>query len=1030
MLRVRLAGSLRLESDGREVTPPRSRRARGLLAYLAAHPGPHARGQLAARFWPDVLDESARASLRAALTELRHALGTDAERLVATRETVSLEDVWVDVRDEPAACSGELLPDMDDEWVYELRRAHAERVALALDALAAAAEDVGDVAEGLRRARSALEHDPLLESARHRLERLTATGAEHVVAGIRPPAALVRAAEHPFVGRAGELARLAAAWREVRADGTRRLVLLAGEPGVGKTRLALRFARTAVDGGAIVLLGRCSEDPLAAYEPFAEMLRQVGVEPARALAGAAGGELGRLLGEAHGVPADDPGARHRLFSALDDVLGGLAERRPLVMVLDDLHWADRPTLLLLGFILRSSARAPLLAIGTYRDTAIGRRTPLAGALAELRRDGGAERIGLRGLEAAEVGELAAEWVGAEEATRLSGALHARTGGNAFFVEEVLRGLADDEAAVPESVRHAVGARLARLSEPADELLGVAAVIGEVVDVGLLAAVASPPAPALEPLVDELLEAHLLRPGDERTVEFTHALVREAVAAELSPLRRARLHRAAAEALAARGEERHLEEIAHHLSEAGDERAAGYLRRAGEHALAMLAYEEAAELFARALEVADERGPLLLARGDALLRAGEPAAARSCFTDAAALARSARDPVLLARAALGHAGLGVTIIELDQPAVALLEEALAALTDTEGVLRSELLARLAVELYYAPSRDRSEALSSQAVAVAREAGDPRAVAAALNARHVALWRPDRLRERRTTADAMIESAREAGERELELQARNWRVVDLFEAAEIAEWRAEVRRHGELATQLRMPSFTWYTPLWAAVEAVHAGRWDEAADLRERARAEGRRAGDRNADLFAEMLIATEVILRGTWERFDVTLIEEKIATSPAGMAWRGSYAWLLAVTGRPDAAREQLAIITADDFAALPFDANWPSAMGEAAEVCALLGDRDPAAAVYERLLPYAGGTLSAGRAVTSYGSTQRLLAGLAATLGRVDEAVARHEDAIRVNEGAGFTVWAEHSRRALGHIRPRRVRGGPVASAP
>jgi tetratricopeptide (TPR) repeat protein len=250
------------------------------------------------------------------------------------------------------------------------------------------------------------------------------------------------------------------------------------------------------------------------------------------------------------------------------------------------------------------------------------------------------------------------------------------------------------------------------------------------------------------------------------------------------------------------------------------------------------------------------------------------------------------------------------------------------------------------------------------------------------------------------------------------------------AEIAEWRAEVRRHGELATQLRMPSFTWYTPLWAAVEAVHAGRWDEAADLRERARAEGRRAGDRNADLFAEMLIATEVILRGTWERFDVTLIEEKIATSPAGMAWRGSYAWLLGVTGRPDAAREQLAIITADDFAALPFDANWPSAMGEAAEVCALLGDREPAAAVYERLLPYAGGTLSAGRAVTSYGSTQRLLAGLAAALGRVDEAVARHEDAIRVNEAAGFTVWAEHSRQALGHIRPRRVRGGPVASAP
>jgi tetratricopeptide (TPR) repeat protein len=630
----------------------------------------------------------------------------------------------------------------------------------------------------------------------------------------------------------------------------------------------------------------------------------------------------------------------------------------------------------------------------------------------------------------EVGELAAAWLGDEQAARLAPGVHARTGGNAFFVEEVLRGLVADEAAVPESVRHAVGARLARLSEPADELLGIAAILGQVVDSALLAAVADRPAAALEPSLDELLDAHLLRTGDERTVEFTHALIREAVAAELRPLRRSRLHRSAAEALGARGEERHLEEIAHHLSEAGDERAGRYLRRAGEHALAMLAYEEAAELFARALEVADDKGPLLLARGDALLRAGEPAAARACFSEAAALARAGGDPALLARAALGHAGLGVTIIDLDEAAVALLEEALAALGESEPVLRSELLARLAVELYYAPSRDRSEALSSQAVAVARLGDSPRAVAAALNARHVALWRPDRLRERRDTADAMIEAARAAGDAALELQARNWRVVDLFEAGDIAEWRAEVRRHGELAARLRMPTFTWYTPLWAAVEAVHAGHWDEGVALRERARADGRRAGDRNADLFADMLIGTEVMMRGTWEAFDVALVAEKIATSPAGMAWRSSYAWMLAATGRPDAAREHVALIVADDFAALPFDANWSAAMGEIAEACALLGDAEPAAAVYARLLPYAGGTLTAGRAVGSYGSTERLLAGLAAVLGRPDEAVARHEAALRFNEAAGFTVWAEHSRRALGHIRPRPVGGGRVASAP
>jgi transcriptional regulator with AAA-type ATPase domain len=219
MLRVRLAGSLRIEADGHEVTPPRSRRARGLLAYLAAHPGPHSRGHLAARFWPDVLDDSARASLRAALTELRQALGPHAASLVATRDTVALEDVWVDLRHEVPTAT--LLTDMDDDWVLELRSAH---------------------------------------------EQLTATqAAEQLVAGIDPPAALAREAERPFVGRAKELARLTAAWESVRADSSRRLLLLAGEPGIGKTRLALRFARAALDDGAAVLLGRCSEDPLAPY---------------------------------------------------------------------------------------------------------------------------------------------------------------------------------------------------------------------------------------------------------------------------------------------------------------------------------------------------------------------------------------------------------------------------------------------------------------------------------------------------------------------------------------------------------------------------------------------------------------------------------------------------------------------------------------------------------------------------------------------------------------------------------------------
>jgi hypothetical protein len=255
--------------------------------------------------------------------------------------------------------------------------------------------------------------------------------------------------------------------------------------------------------------------------------------------------------------------------------------------------------------------------------------------------------------------------------------------------------------------------------------------------------------------------------------------------------------------------------------------------------------------------------------------------------------------------------------------------------------------------------------------------------------------------------------EIGSGERELQGRNWRVVDLFEAMDMDAWRAEVRRHGELAARLQLPAYTWYTPLWESADAVLAGRFDEAAALREQAREQGRRAGDRNADLFAEMLVFSEVIMRHNWEALDLELLEDKIANSPAATAWRCSYAWMLADTGRAEAAREHLTAIAAGGFAVLPFDVNWASAMGEFAEASIALGDATLAAPVYERLLPYAGRALTAGRAIGSFGSTERLLAGLAAALGRPDEARERHEAGVRANEAAGLEVWAEHGRRAL-----------------
>jgi tetratricopeptide (TPR) repeat protein len=402
---------------------------------------------------------------------------------------------------------------------------------------------------------------------------------------------------------------------------------------------------------------------------------------------------------------------------------------------------------------------------------------------------------------------------------------------------------------------------------------------------------------------------------------------------------------------------------------------------------------------------------LLARGDALLRAGEPDAARDSFTAARALALRARDDALLADAALRFAGLGIAIVDLDAQAIARLEEALERTED--AARRSRLQARLAVELYYAPDRTRSEALSAEAVDSARASGDASALASALGARHVALWRPDRVQERLTVAGEMIAAAREARDRHAELQAHNWRASDLFELGDMAAWREETARHARLANELRLPTFQWYTPLWAAVEAMLAGHYDEVERLCADAELAGVRAGDRNAELFAGMVVFCAQLERESFNEIDIGFIEDKIANSPAGIAYRGSHAWILAGLGETERAREELRATMALSH---PFDANWLSFQTECAEAAILLEDATYAATLYELLTPFAGRPVTAGRAVCSYGAIDRSLGGLAELLGRRDDAVRHLEDAIRLNDALGCEVWRRRTERQLAEL--------------
>ena len=620
MLRLRLVGEITAEVDGeRRPLPPG--RPRALLAWLALRPGPQPRTAAASVFWPDVLDDSARASLRSALWTLRRALGEDA--IVATRDRVGLQpDTWVDVHEAErlradgradealALCDGPFLPGLDDDWALEAQDDQRERLVSLLEQLAAAAARKGDLREAVALTRRQAALEPLSEEIhRNLMRRLDAAGdrgsalAEYTelrtrlvtrlrtgpsqetqqladalregIAAATPttfPVRLLRADRAAFVGREAELARVETAWqRVVTGGGAAQVVLLAGEAGIGKSRITARFAAEASASGATVLYGACEEQSLVPYAPFSEAVG--GKAPERE-------EI-----EAH--------------------LTAAAEAGPLLLALDDLHLADRNTLALLARVARGAAGERLMVLGAYRDAdAVG--TPLLGAIADLRRDCDVERVPVEGLSLAEVEALLD---GTADARRI----HDRTDGNPFFVRELARHLAerrDGAGGVPESVSDVVLARVARLSPAGADALRRASVLGESFDLTVLERFDGQEG-VLDAL-DEAAAAGLLEDGAGGRYRFAHALTRDAIYGGIGASRRADLHRRAAAAL----EQVHglepgpvLGEIAVHLciaaSPADRARAVDLAEQAAGWAGERDAWEQVVTLLTRALAVLDE-----------------------------------------------------------------------------------------------------------------------------------------------------------------------------------------------------------------------------------------------------------------------------------------------------------------------------------------------------------------------------------------------------------------------------------------
>jgi hypothetical protein len=412
-----------------------------------------------------------------------------------------------------------------------------------------------------------------------------------------------------------------------------------------------------------------------------------------------------------------------------------------------------------------------------------------------------------------------------------------------------------------------------------------------------------------------------------------------------------------------------------------------------------------------------RGAVLCALGEARQRAGDVTGARAVLEEAVGVARAAGAPELLALAALAMAGVGVTILHVDAELAELLEEALDALGDDGDVgLRVRLLARLAIALAYAPDPVRRQEASTAALELARAVDQPALLATALSARHVTRWGPDHTAERLTLATEMLAVAQRAGDPELALQARNWRVVDLLELGDGPGVRAELDAYAALAAEVRLPAFTWYVPMWRATLAFLEGRMEEGFALSRRAREAGLRAGDANARVFAAEhdLMRLEIQDRLA-ELEPLATVDPEVAararTGPARRSYELTFAWIAAEQGNPGEARRRLYAALDGGLAALPDDVNRLPSLCSAARACIRLGDTELARELRAALEPYAELMIVAGRGSHHGGPVAALLAGLAERCGEPEEADRLSADAIRRAEVADAPALAARERR-------------------
>lgn len=840
---------------------------------------------------------------------------------------------------------------------------------------------------------------------------------------------ILPSAGRPFVGRERELATLRAAL-ERATGGMGQVVLIGGEPGIGKTRLADELSAIARGDDVGVLWGRAWEGGGApAFWPWVQVVRALLRDDPSCEPDVVPPELRAWRHPTPAGPAPD-GAHERfaLFDATVACLRDVGRRRPTMIVLDDLHAADLPSLRLLQFVARALREMAVLLVGTYRDVEARRDEVVTGLLTDVAREG--EALALGGLDADAIGHFVAARTGAPPSGGIVVALRDATGGNPFFLDEMVRLLGpatlDRLPRVPQRVRDTVRRRLEPLPPVVRDALAVAAVIGHEVERDVLEAASGLAAADLQEALDVAVDAGIVvASGARGRFRFVHALIRETVYDGIGLVRRTAMHGDVGAVLArlhADDLEPHRAALAHHFltaAEAGGDvtPAVEHAQAAGSIAMQALAFEEAVTHCERALRLLRRRSDhvrtrceLGLALASAHRHAGDLDAARRALAEATELARGL-DAMLLARAALEAGGAGVTLGHVDEGLVCLLEEALAAIGEADGALRARLLARLAMELCYADDtmHERRVTLSQQAIEMAERLGDWQALGYALTCRHVACMGPGNVVERHMLASAIVQVARRTGDRETAAEGHGWRIFALLELGDLPSADADIATLGRLGLALRQPHYQWLAAMFRAMRAIVAGRHDEGEQLAGEALAQGQRAQDPNAfPAYASQLY----ILR--WQQ---GRLRELAAWMPGFAdehaqihAWRTALAHLQATTGDHVPARRAFGPLC-DEVATLPRDITWLTSVTLLADTCVALGAVERAERLHAMLLPFAARNLVTGSGSACMGAATRHLGRLATLLRRHADAEANFLEARRLHETMGARPWMAFTLR-------------------